>query len=316
MLVKMLSALALTGRRKGGMAWVMRYRGPIYRPPSEAMSLLVQATIGCPHNKCSFCMVYKRGPRFATRPVEEIVADLDQARAELGPEVRSLFLPAGDSLAMPTADLEAVCRAARERFPGLERVTTYASIQSIAAHGAEGLARLQAAGLTRLHVGLESGHDPTLARVKKGCDSALQIRAGRMALAAGLELNLYVILGLAGPSDSPAHARASAQVVNAINQAGPLTLRLRTLTPKVGTLLLHQIRKGRFTLCTPHQVLAETAALIAGLDGPLQLTSDHYTNYLDLAGGLPRDRERLLAQIQAASRLPRQAFRPDFVGDQ
>lgn len=294
----------------------MRYLGPIYRPPSEAMSLLLQATIGCPHNKCSFCMVYKRGPRFAVRPLAEILADLDQARAELGPGVRSLFLPAGNSLAMPTADLEAICRAARERFPGLERITTYASINAIAAQGAQGLARLRAAGLTRLHVGLESGHDPTLARVKKGCDSALQVTAGGLALAAGLELNLYLLLGLAGPEESLAHARASARVVNAINQAGPLTVRLRTLVPKVGTLLLHQIRQGRFRLCTPHQILAETAALIADLDGPLELTSDHYTNYLNLAGRLPDDRERLLGQVQAASRLPRQAFRPDFVGDQ
>lgn len=294
----------------------MRHLGPIYRPPSEAWSLLVQATIGCPHNKCSFCMVYKRGPRFAVRPVAEIVADLDQAREELGPGVRAIFLPAGDSLAMPTEQLEAVCRAAGERFPNLERITTYASVRSILGHGREGLARLRAAGLSRLHLGLESGHDPTLDRVKKGCHGADQVAAGRMALEAGLELNLYVLLGLAGPEDSRDHARATVQVINAINQAGAPTIRLRTLVPKVDTLLLHQIRKGRFTLCTPHQILDETAELIAGLRGPLDLTSDHYTNYLDLAGGLPRDRDRLLEEIRAARRLPRRAFRPDFVGEQ
>jgi radical SAM superfamily enzyme YgiQ (UPF0313 family) len=294
----------------------MRYEGPIYRPPSEADSLLVQATVGCPHNKCSFCMTYKQGPRFRVRPTGEIIADLRQAKEELGNRVRTLFLPAGDSLAMPTAELAAVCAEARCLWPGLERITVYAGVRSILAHGARGLRRLRRAGLGRLHVGLESGHDPTLARVKKGVTSAQQALAGRLALEAGLELSLYVILGLAGPHDSLEHARATAGVVNQINQAGEPTLRLRTLVPKVSTLLLHQMKRGRFTLCTPHQVLAEADALIAGLNGPLNLTSDHYTNYLNLNGRLPQDRERLRGEIARALALPRSAFRADFVGNQ
>lgn len=294
----------------------MRYQGPIYRPPSEADSLLVQATVGCPHNKCSFCMTYKKGPPFRVRPVSEIVEDLNEAQRELGPGVRTLFLPAGDSLAMPTDDLARVCATAREMFPNLERITVYAGVKSILGHGPEGLRRLRQAGLARLHVGLESGHDPTLLRVKKGVTSAQQIQAGRMALEAGLEISLYVMLGLAGPGDSLAHAEATAGVVGAINQAGEPILRLRTLLPKVNTLLLHQINKGRFTLCTPQEVLREAGRLIAGLDGPLSLHSDHYTNYLNLDGRLPGDRERLLEQIAAARRLPRGAFRPDFVGTQ
>jgi len=294
----------------------MYYEGPIYRPPSEADSLLVQATVGCPHNKCSFCMTYKKGPRFRVRPTAEIIADLEEARAELGGHVRTLFLPAGDSLAMPTGDLASVCAAARELWPRLERITVYASARSILAHGAEGLKTLRAAGLSRLHLGLESGHDPTLALVKKGVTSAEQEQAGRLALAAGLELSLYVVLGLAGPEDSLAHAQATASLVNRINQAGEVMLRLRTLLPKVGTLLLHQIDKGRFTLCTPHQVLAEADELIAGLGGPLILHSDHYTNYLNLHGRLPQDTGRLRAEIARARALPRSAFRPDFVGTQ
>ena len=294
----------------------MRYQGPIYRPPSEVDSLLVQATLGCPHNKCSFCMTYKRGPRFAVRPVAEIVEDLAEARRELGPGVRTLFLPAGDSLAMPTAALASVCAKASELFPRLERITVYAGVKSILKHGPEGLHRLRRAGVKRLHLGLESGHDPTLLRVKKGVTSDQQVEAGRLALEAGLELSLYVVLGLAGPLDSLAHAEATARVVNAINEAGQPVLRLRTLLPKVNTLLLHQIQKGRFTLCTPHQVLAEAGRLIAGLEGPLSLASDHYTNYLDLAGRLPQDRQRLLGKIEAAAQLPRSAFRADFVGAQ
>lgn len=295
----------------------MRYEGPIYRPPSEADSLLVQATVGCPHNKCTFCMVYKKGPRFRVRPVEEIFADLEEAaRGWQGPVVRSLFLPAGNSLAMPTEQLAAVCEKARGLFPNLERITVYASVASILGHGPDGLARLREAGLCRLHVGLESGHGPTLKRVKKGATPKEQVRAGRWALQAGLELCLYVLLGLAGPEDSQAHARATYEVVNRINQAGGLTLRLRTLVPKVNTLLLHQIKRGRFQLCTPHEVLAEAGTLIGGLEGPLSLYSDHYTNYLDLHGRLPEDRQRLLKAIDTALTWPREAFRPDFIGTQ
>ena len=294
----------------------MRYEGPIYRPPSEADSLLVQATVGCPHNKCSFCMTYKKGPPFRVRPVSEILEDLTEARRELGPGVHTLFFPAGDSLTMPTEELAQICAEAHKLFPHMERITVYAGVKSILKHGAEGLRRLKAAGLMRLHVGLESGHDPTLLRVKKGVTSAQQIQAGRMALEAGLELSLYVMLGLAGPDESQAHAKATAEVVNSINQAGALTLRLRTLLPKINTLLLHQINKGRFTLCTPQQTLAEAGAIIAALTGPLSLHSDHYTNHLNLAGRIPQDRDRLMGQIEAAGRLPRDAFRADFVGTQ
>ena len=117
-----------------------------------------------------------------------------------------------------------------------------------------------------------------------------------MALAAGLELCLYVLLGLAGPEKSQEHALATAEVINQINPAGELTVRLRTLVPKINTLLLHEIKKGRFTLCTPHQVLEETRTILEGLTGPLSLFSDHYTNYIDLHGRLPQDREQLFSQ--------------------
>ncbi|MCB2184994.1 MAG: radical SAM protein [Deltaproteobacteria bacterium] len=293
----------------------MRYQGPIYRPPSEADSLLVQATLGCPHNKCTFCLVYKKGPRFAIRPVPEIVADLAEGARDF-PGARTLFLPAGNSLAMPTADLAQVCVRARELLPRLTRITSYASFPSLAAHGPTGLAELAAAGLSRVHVGLESGFDPVLAAVKKGFTQAEAIGAGRLALTAGLELNLYVILGLGGPEFFREHALATAEVLNQLTRTGPLTLRLRTLVPKVNTLLLHQIRHGRFSLASVHQVLAEAGLLLRHLNGPLTLTSDHYTNYLDLAGQLPMDRERLLALVERARALPAEAFRPDFIGRQ
>jgi radical SAM superfamily enzyme YgiQ (UPF0313 family) len=226
------------------------------------------------------------------------------------------FFPAGNSLAMPTADLARICRKGRELLPNLERITVYASMQSILAHGPQGLAELTKAGLTRLHVGLESGHAGTLMRVKKGVTPQEQARAGTMALEAGLELNLYVLLGLAGPGLSQENALATARVLNEITQAGQVTVRLRTLVPKINTLLLHQINKGRFTLCSPHEILAETRTLIENLHGPLQVFSDHYTNHLNLHGSLPAERKAMITALEKALNLPRNAFRANFIGTQ
>lgn len=291
----------------------MHYEGPVYRPPSEADSLLIQATVGCPHNKCSFCMIYKKGPRYRERPVADICADIDAAGRIYGPNVRSLFFPAGNTIAMPTADLAAICRHSRKIFPHLHRITVYGSSPYIAQKGPKDLQRLREDGLSRIHVGLESGDDMVLQRVKKGTTFAEQIQAGKWVKDAGISLSEYVILGLGGLERSEAHARHTAEALNAIQ---PDFVRLRTLVPKINTLLLHQIQKGRFTLLSAHQVLAETRCLIENLTCRTRLTSDHYTNYLDLSGQLPADRERLLAQIDRAMTWEPERFRPFFVGTQ
>ncbi|MGB5985557.1 MAG: radical SAM protein [Desulfobacterales bacterium] len=291
----------------------MRYEGPIYRPPSEADSLLIQATVGCPHNKCSFCMVYKKGPPYRVRPVAEICQDLDRARGQYGDRVRTLFFPAGNTIAMPTGELVAICRYAKTTFPNLQRITVYGSSPYIAAKGPAELKLLKAAGLSRIHVGLESGDNPVLRQVKKGTTAAEQIAAGRMVIAAGIELSLYVILGLGGVERWENHARHTAAAINAI---GPDFVRLRTLVPKLSTLLLHQIEKGRFELLSPHGVLTETRLLLGRIDCTTLLASDHYTNYLNLAGELPQDKERLLQEIDRALTWPPDRFRAFFVGTQ
>jgi radical SAM superfamily enzyme YgiQ (UPF0313 family) len=140
----------------------MKYEGPIYRPPSEAHSLLIQATVGCPHNKCTYCMVYKKGPPYRARSVEEISEDIDEASRTYGTAVRTLFFPAGNTIAMPTETLAAICRLARKRFPRLERITVYGSSRYIAEKGPRALAVLREAGLNRIHVGMESGDDEVL----------------------------------------------------------------------------------------------------------------------------------------------------------
>ena len=275
----------------------MRFEGPIYRPPSEADSLLIQATLGCPHNKCTFCMIYKKGPQYRVRSVNEICEDIDDAFKFYGPKVKTLFFPSGNSIAMPTRELAAICRYSKEKFPGLQRITVYASSHYIAKKGLDKIITLHRAGLNRIHVGLESGDDVILKRVKKGTTAAEQIEAGKIIIAAGLQLSEYVILGLGGRERSENHALKTAEALNLIE---PHFVRLRTLVPKINTLLLHEIKKGRFQLLTPHQVLRETRLLLENLNCQTHLTSDHYTNYLNLSGHLPEDKDALIGEIDRA----------------
>lgn len=289
----------------------MRYEGPIYRPPSEADSLLIQATVGCPHNKCTFCMVYKNGPRFKIRTVAEIKEDLVTARNTYGDRIRTLFFPAGNTIAMPTDKLAAICRAARAIFPHLERITVYGSSQYIHRKGADDLNTLAEAGLNRIHVGLESGDDTVLKRICKGTTRGQQIEAGQWVMASGMELSLYVILGIGGAERTREHALGTAEALNAID---PHFIRLRTFLPKINTAMLEDIREGRFRMLGPHGVLEETALLINHLDVSSFITSDHYTNYINLEGRLPSAKERLLASIEAALEKDESAFRPVYVG--
>jgi radical SAM superfamily enzyme YgiQ (UPF0313 family) len=291
----------------------MRYEGPIYRPPSEADSLLIQATVGCPHNKCTFCMVYKDGVPFKVRPTAEIKADLAEARTVSGEGVRTLFFPAGNTIAMPTAALAEICTYSRRLFPRLQRITVYGSAQYIFQKGLANLQQLAEAGLSRVHVGLESGDDDILRRIRKGSTREVQIAAGQMLREAGIEVSAYVILGIGGQELSEVHAAATASAINAIQ---PHFVRLRTFVPKINTPLLAEVLAGRFQMLSPHGVIRETMALIAGITVPTVVTSDHYTNYVNICGELPRDQEALLAKLAVALTRPETEFRPFFIGTQ
>lgn len=291
----------------------MRYEGPIYRPPSEADSLLIQATVGCPHNQCTFCMVYKNGPPFRVRPAKEILEDLEQAAIDYGTAVTSLFFPAGNTIAMPGRDLATICRSAYQLLPRLERITVYGSFQYLHAKGPEKLRQLAEAGLSRIHVGLETGDDQLLQQICKGTCSTQQMEAGRWVIEAGIELSLYVLLGIGGTARSAEHAEATARVLNAI---APDFTRLRTLLPKANTPLLNDIHAGAFTLLGPHQILHETRQLLSDLHATTYLTSDHYTNYINLEGRLPMAAERLIKEIDQALLRPEDTFRPIYIGTQ
>ena len=292
---------------------VIRYEGPVYRPPSEAGSLLIQATVGCPHNKCTFCMVYKKGPPYKVRPVRDIIEDIDRAKEIYGPLIPTLFFPAGNTIAMPTDKLAQICAHARSVFPSLKRITVYGSSQYIYRKGLSDLIKLRENGLSRIHVGLESGDDEILRKIKKGTSTAEQIQAGKWVKEAGIELSEYVMLGIGGKERTREHAGATARALTAID---PDYIRLRTFIPKVNTLLLHQIKKGRFQMLSAHEVLMETRSLMENIDVTSRISSDHYTNYVDVSGRMPEDRKSMLKVIDEALKRDESAFRSVFVGTQ
>ena len=175
----------------------MRYEGPIFRPPSEANSLLIQATIGCPHNKCTFCGLYKK-KKFRIRPVSEIKEDLVMAREAYSSEVRSIFFPDGNSIVMKTKDLVEIFELCYQLFPHLERVTIYGSARFLARKSLEELKALAAAGLSRIHSGMESGDDEVLLKIQKGATAQQIIDAGLRVKEAGIELSEYLLIGIGG----------------------------------------------------------------------------------------------------------------------
>jgi radical SAM superfamily enzyme YgiQ (UPF0313 family) len=193
----------------------------------------------------------------------------------------------------------------------LERITVYGSSQYIFKKGKDGLKRLAEAGLSRIHVGLESGDDTILKRIKKGTNSRQQIETGNWVMEAGIELSMYVILGIGGQERSLPHAKETAAV---LNQIEPDFIRLRTYLPKINTPLLEEIQNGTFKMLGPHDILKETATLIEGLTVASYLTSDHYTNYINLDGRLPEEKTRFLELIQVALKRDESEFRPTFIG--
>jgi radical SAM superfamily enzyme YgiQ (UPF0313 family) len=285
----------------------MRYEGTVYRPPSEAGSLVIQATLACPHNKCAFCNMYK-GRTFHVRPLEEVVEDLDMALDAYGPDrVRTIFLADGNTAVLPVDKLVAIGEAAQTRFPGLQRITMYGSAKFLVKKSVADWQRVAAAGITRIHSGLESGDAETLKAINKGVTPDGAIEAYRHVMRAGLELSVYLMIGVAGVERSREHALGSAHV---LSEAPPTFVRLRTFVPAPGTPWHDRWRDGHLTLLTAHQALRETRLLVEHLDGPTTLVSDHMSNFLNVSGRLPENRDALLAEIDEALGWPITAFRP------
>lgn len=275
----------------------MRYEGDIYRPPGEWKSYLLQTTVGCSHNTCTFCRMY-RDKRFRIRPLADILEDIRMARSYYG-DVKRVFLCDGDAIIMPTADLLAILRALYDAFPSLEKVTTYAGPRSTLSKTPEELRALRQAGLARAYLGVETGCDSLLRDIHKGVTAQEMLEAGTRLREAGMDLWVMVLLGLAGRGEpSRRHILDTAAMMNAM---GPRHLSALTLTLEPGTPLYQDYRAGKFQPITPRESLAETRLLLEHLSvDPLHFTCDHASNYLPLKGSLPEDRARFLSLLDRA----------------
>ena len=287
----------------------MRYFGSVYRPPSEARSLIVQVTYGCSHNTCAFCSMYK-AKTFALRPMDEILEDFRMARQAYS-TVRRIFLADGDALIRPAADLERILEEVARLFPECERVTCYASPSSIHKRTPGELVRLRQLGLTMVYMGLESGCDEVLKLMRKGHMSAEIIEMGQKVRRNGIALSVTAITGLGGPELLEKHAIETAKAFNAMN---PEYIGMLTLMVEPGTPLYDWVRDGDFRLLTQPQVLRETRLLVENLDSPGSVfRMNHASNYLVLKGTLNQDKEAMLRTIDAAehdlSRLRPEAWR-------
>jgi len=272
--------------------WYFDYVEPLFRPPSEAGSLIFQITVGCSQNHCTFCGMYK-SKSFRVRPVPEIAAEMDAVPVHHRPHIRRVFLADGDALVYPQDRLLAILDALTERFPNLNRVGSYASPASLGPKSVADLEALRERKLGILYFGLESGDDPTLEAVRKGFSAARMLELCRRPQQAGIKLSVTAILGLAGKERSREHARATAAWVTKLS---PEFFSLLTLFHRHNDDFLRSI-----TPLSRGEILEEIRELLINL-APRKtiLRSNHVSNFLELAGTYPKDRQRLIGQVEAA----------------
>lgn len=274
----------------------MQYEGVVIRPPSEADSILLQATLGCSHNKCAFCGAYKDKP-FRIVPREAVLRDLEFARHSCRRQ-RRVFLCDGDALVLPQRHLRQLLLDIREYLPWVTRVGVYANAKSLRLKSLEELRELRQLGLRTVYMGLESGRDATLEAVNKGETAASMIEQAKRAQEAGLKRNVTVLLGLAGPHKSLEHARDTAQALNEMQPEYTAALTLMLIS---GTPLALQADAGQFVLPDSKAMLVELRELLSHLDIKKgQFFSNHASNYLPLALRLPRDKDQALGLLDAA----------------
>jgi histone acetyltransferase (RNA polymerase elongator complex component) len=308
--------------------------GPI-RPPSESNSLLIRCTRNCPWNKCKFCVSY-RGKNFEIRPVEEIKQDIDVVKIMrdkileityktghsggiqkvvsmvlkdppnesfrtvalwLMGGAENVFLQDANSIAMKTEELGEVIVYLKQTFPKVNRVTSYGRSQTASKKKVREFMELRQAGLSRIHIGLESGYDPILEFMGKGEDASQHIKGGRNVVESGISLSEYVILGLGGRELSAMHAHHTAAVLNEI---GPEFIRVRTLMVNPTVPLAADIASGRFARATDEDIIQEERSLIEHLNVHSNYISDHVSNLLpELEGQLPGDKKKLISIIDS-----------------
>lgn len=276
----------------------MRYVGKLYRPPSEADALILQATIGCSWNHCTYCDMYRDKPDFRVRPLAESLEDLERAARDAAPLVEKVFIADGDALVMDLAHWEPILEACTRLFPNLRRVSSYAMARNVLAKSDAELRRLRELGLRLLYMGPESGDDVTLKRIAKGSTAAEHVEAAQRARAAGLELSAIFLLGAGGIERSAEHATASAELATAMD---PHYLSALTLTVVPTTPLATLTARGKFELPAVDRLLGELRTFVDGARPTDALfRTNHASNYLPLGGRLPADRERIVQVIDRA----------------
>ena len=277
----------------------MRYEGIVYRPPSEARSLIVQVTIGCAHNTCTFCNMYK-AKDFRVRSMEEIMEDLREAHNSYGAYVQKVFLADGDALVLQTEKLLEILKAVRELFPNCTRVASYGTAQDILRKSEEELKSLQKAGLGIVYVGAESGDDEIVASICKGVTAEELKAAGQKLKRCGIQTSVTLISGLGGRSKVEEHARSCAELISAMNPdyASFLTLRLYEGTP-----MYDDVVTGRFERITADEIVDEMKIFLEHVDSPgTVFRTNHASNYVVLAGNLNEDIPSMLAQLDEAKK--------------
>ncbi|MBP1762152.1 MAG: Radical domain protein [Firmicutes bacterium] len=272
----------------------MRYEGNIFRPFSEANSYLLQCTIGCSHNRCTFCGMYK-DKKYRVRSLEEIKTDIKMAKAHYG-NLEKVFLCDGDAIAIETDMLLEILAELYKTFPSLRHVGSYVGPQSTLSKSITELSALRAAGLTKAYLGVETGDDQLLKEVKKGVTYDEMLQAGQNLVNSGINLSSMVLLGLAGKGPrSTEHALATAKITNEMN---PQYLAALTVTPVPGTTLFRQVQEGKFELLDPFETLEEMKIIFENITiDNLHFVGSHASNYLPIKGTLQKDKQQMVATV-------------------
>ena len=270
----------------------MHYVEPVFRPPSEATSLLLPVTVGCSNNRCSFCGMYLT-KKYRLMDMADIVEDIEEART--GPRSRRAFLLDGDALAAPEPFLTEVLERLHRRLPWIERVGVYGDTEAILAKGTDAMVHLREKGLGIVYHGIESGSAEVLERVKKPVTREQMAEAGRIMGECKIRYSVMALLGLGGTELTDVHGKQTGEALSILD---PDYVGLLTLMLVPGTALANQAEKGRFELPDAMGMLRELRAILAGLEvTAARFSANHASNYLPLKGNLPKDKERLLALV-------------------
>ena len=275
----------------------MNYEGAIYRPPSEAGSFILQVTIGCARNTCTFCTMYK-DKTFRMRHMDEIRADIREVYAYYGDRIRRIFLADGDALIMPAERLLEILEELRRYFPSAERITSYGAPKDVLGKTPEELTRLRRAGLSMIYMGLESGDEEVLRHVKKGAAAAEIVEAGQRLKEAGMQTSVTLISGLGGRARLREHAVHSAEAISAMK---PDYVGFLTLMVEPGAPMREELERGEMELLTPEEVAEEMELFLTHVDAEgCVFRSNHASNYIMLGGTLNRDIPDMLRKLRQA----------------